>query len=84
MKSRREFYSSRPDAPPSSLEDRGETPLELCPFYTPDEPVSLVLEYKPPEVESDPNTNIKVSSPLAFFYLLFNPLMPSNAVRQQK
>lgn len=46
MKFRQEFYSKHPEAPPSSLGDRGIVDPIECPFYSPEEPVSLSLEYK--------------------------------------
>ncbi|XP_034250991.1 polycomb group protein Psc-like [Thrips palmi] len=46
MKFRQEFYAKHPEAPPSSPEDRGIVDPIECQFYSPDEPVSLSLEYK--------------------------------------
>lgn len=46
MKFRQEFYAKHPEAPPSSPEDRGVVDPIECQFYSPEEPVSLSLEYK--------------------------------------
>ncbi|KAJ1529841.1 hypothetical protein ONE63_006580 [Megalurothrips usitatus] len=56
MKLRQEFYAQHPDAPVTNPEDRGVVDPIECQYYSPDEPVSLALEFKT-DLSSSSNNN---------------------------
>lgn len=66
MKFRQEFYAQHPEAGPTSPEDRGVVDPIECEFYSPEELVSLALEFKNDGANS-PNTNVSCNS--LFFFL---------------
>ncbi|KAK3908434.1 Polycomb complex protein BMI-1 [Frankliniella fusca] len=53
MRYRQEFYAQHPEAPPSSPEDRGIVDPIECQYYSPDEPVSLALEFKTDNINNN-------------------------------
>lgn len=53
MRYRQEFYAQHPEAPDSNPEDRGIVDPIECQYYSPEEPVSLALEFKTDSINNN-------------------------------